>query len=132
MADVIRFADVICGECGAIMKLRRSRAYGRFYGCSRFPECTATHGAHQATGQPLGTPADKPTREARQRAHAAFDHLWQSGVMRRKDAYRWMQDALGLTKKKAHISMMDIATCERLLAAVAAFNAALRREGGAA
>lgn len=41
-----------CSECSGSMTLRNSR-YGFFYGCSRFPDCRATHGAHP-DGQPLG------------------------------------------------------------------------------
>lgn len=50
-----------CPECGARMVLRDSK-FGLFYGCASYPRCKATHGAHKATGQPLGIPADGPTK----------------------------------------------------------------------
>lgn len=54
---------VSCGECQAPMLLRESR-FGKFYGCTRFPECRGTHGAHP-DGRPLGVPANAETKEAR-------------------------------------------------------------------
>ena len=68
-----------CPECGARMHLRDS-SHGKFYGCERYPACDATHGAHETTGEPLGVPGDRDTRLARQRAHAAFDPLWENAL----------------------------------------------------
>jgi ssDNA-binding Zn-finger/Zn-ribbon topoisomerase 1 len=100
------------------MVLKRSSRFGLFYGCTRWPECNGTHGAHQKTGEPLGTPANADTKRARIRAHAAFDQLWKEGGMKRTEAYRWMQATLGLSAREAHISMLDEATCERLMVAI--------------
>lgn len=112
-----------CPDCGARMVLRTARrgslAGKPFYGCSNYPRCTATHGAHP-DGRPLGIPGDRATKDARMRAHAAFDTLWKGGEMPRGDAYRWMQGALGMTADEAHIGRFDVATCERLIAAVVA------------
>jgi ssDNA-binding Zn-finger/Zn-ribbon topoisomerase 1 len=109
---------ILCGECGAPMALKRSSRFGLFYGCTRWPECAGTHGAHQKTGEPLGTPANRETKDARIRAHRAFDRLWKGGGMKRTEAYRWMQETLGLPARKAHISMFDEATCERIIEAI--------------
>jgi hypothetical protein len=84
-----------------------------FYGCSTWPTCTATHGAH-ADGTPLGIPADKVTKAARIKAHDAFDKLWQGGQMRRVEAYTWMQRVMGMTKEQAHIGRFTKAECEKL------------------
>ena len=48
-----------CLECGASMMLRESK-FGLFYGCSTFPVCRATHGAHK-DGRPLGITVRKAT-----------------------------------------------------------------------
>ena len=111
-----------CAECGAPMVLRTARkgpGAGRcFWGCSTFPRCRATHGAHP-DGRPLGVPGDRATKAARIRAHDAFDPIWRSGVISRSGAYRWMRRALGLSEAEAHIGRFTIAQCDALIAAVA-------------
>lgn len=104
-----------CGECGAAMVLRDSRL-GLFYGCSTFPACRSTHGAHKSSGKPLGIPADKPTKAERMAAHAVFDRLWmgEHPPMGRREAYAWMAEKMGLTKDEAHIGRFDATACQRL------------------
>lgn len=118
--------DVPCGDCGSPMELRASR-YGRFYGCTRYPECRGTHGAHP-DGSPLGQPADHATRAARMRAHAAFDRIWRMapdsypgltveracGIAKRR-MYSWLQEQLELDKDACHIAKMDVAQCEQVV-----------------
>ena len=105
-----------CPDCGSDMVLRNSR-HGKFYGCSKYPNCTATHGAHE-DGTPLGVPADNETKEARMEAHRIFDMLWKDGPLSRKEAYQWMQEKMGLSEKEAHIGMFDKEQCERLIQVV--------------
>ncbi|HXI01805.1 MAG TPA: zinc-finger-containing protein, partial [Candidatus Saccharimonadales bacterium] len=102
----------------------------RFYGCSRFPHCRGTHGAHQETGEPLGIPGDRATKDARIRAHAAFDPLWKDGSMRRNDAYYWLSRALGIPRKDVHIGLFDTETCERVVSLCEQYLA-MRRLSGA-
>jgi ssDNA-binding Zn-finger/Zn-ribbon topoisomerase 1 len=65
--------DLVCGECGAPMILRYSHKYsGPFYGCTTFPTCRGTHGAH-ADGAPKGIPGNKETKQARIKAHGLGD-----------------------------------------------------------
>jgi ssDNA-binding Zn-finger/Zn-ribbon topoisomerase 1 len=110
--------DIKCGECGSPMRLLESRKFGKFYGCTRWPDCKGTHGAHQKTGKPLGIPANADTKKMRILAHEAFDTLWKEGDMKRKDAYKWMQETLSLSSEDAHISKFDIETCELLISAI--------------
>ena len=113
--------DVKCGECRAPMVLRHSSRFnvrgGMFYGCSRYPECKGTHGAHE-DGTPLGIPADKETKAKRMEAHEAFDRLWKYGGMRRGEAYVWMQKALNMTPDEAHIGRFTIQQCDALIKAI--------------
>lgn len=105
-----------CPECGSAMELRPSR-YGKFYGCVRYPNCKATHGAHP-NGSPLGTPADKVTKGWRIKAHDEFDKLWKSnlgGTMRRKDAYRLMREIMCMSPDEAHIGKFNRLQCETLI-----------------
>lgn len=107
------------------MLLRHAHATGKpFFGCSRFPRCRGTHGAHP-DGRPLGEPADMPTRWARREAHEAFDVLWRCGyVSSRDNAYAWLCRAMGKTRDEAHIARFSLEECERLLGLLTAFFAA--------
>jgi ssDNA-binding Zn-finger/Zn-ribbon topoisomerase 1 len=109
---------LVCPECGAPMRFKPSR-YGPFYGCSRYSEtgCRGTHGAHP-NGAPLGTPATRAVKDARIRAHAAFDRLWANGRMPRKRAYAWLAEQLGLSRDAAHIGQFDEAQCDQVIAMV--------------
>jgi len=58
--------------------------------------------------------------ELKNRAHKAFDPLWQDGLMSRDEAYWWIQGRLSLPTEHAHISLLsaeelvwliDAATC---------------------
>lgn len=110
-----------CGECGAPMRLRFSKRYSKtgkaepFYGCSNYPECKGTHGAHP-DGKPLGIPANKETKSARIRAHAAFDQLWKEkdSPMSRGEAYAWMKRETGFE----HIGELTKEECEELCACI--------------
>lgn len=110
--------ELRCPDCGAMMTLRSSQ-YGLFYGCSMFPQCRATHGAHP-WGAPLGVPAKRDVKLARIQAHVAFDRLWKSGRLQRSDAYRWLQSQLGLAEGEAHIGRFDKDTCARVIEVVEA------------
>jgi ssDNA-binding Zn-finger/Zn-ribbon topoisomerase 1 len=106
--------DLLCAECGASMVLRPSK-YGLFYGCTKFPECRGTHGAH-ADGRPKGTPGNAVTKKARIEAHRIFDQIWKSGLVKNRGAaYKWMQKAMGISRSEAHIGEFSIKQCEKLM-----------------
>ena len=109
-------SDLVCGDCGAPMEIRPSK-FGCFYGCTGYPACKGTHGAHP-DGSPLGIPADKATREARVRAHFVFDQLWKSKRMSRRDAYQWMRTFLNLSHRTAHIGQLSAEQCDKLITLV--------------
>lgn len=130
-------APVTCADCGSPMELRNSR-FGRFYGCTRFPVCRGTHGAHQQDGRPLGIPANAATKQARVEAHDALDQLWWEAPalyelpndqrmrgplvkrlrrVARTRAYRWLAEQLGIDPKRCHVGEMDEATCRRVVEA---------------
>lgn len=118
---------VICDYCAKPAALVSGRAIyprrpdlfnKRFWRCS---PCDAYVGCHPASGgngdgtKPLGRLANKDLRQAKMRAHAAFDPLWKSGRMRRKEAYGWLAEKLGIDPADCHIGMMDEATCSRVV-----------------
>lgn len=110
--------DLICPECRSPMRLRESQ-FGLFYGCSRYPKCKATHGAHP-TGEPFGIPAGPETRKWRIRAHEEFDKLWhgEHATMSRAQAYRWMIVNMALPADEAHIGRFSVDQCKRLIVAL--------------
>lgn len=112
--------DVRCPVHGVLMPQRVS-SFGPWYGCPE-PGCEYRVGGHRGTGEPLGTPTNAEGREARKRAHAAFDALWrreyEGNSRRRARAYRWLAHALGLPEAEAHVGRMDPPTCDRVVAAV--------------
>ena len=83
--------------------------YGRKWECP-VAGCTVA-----CWGGPTSTPADAATRKARIAAHAQFDQIWKSGRMRRAEAYKRLQDHLGLSKGRTHIGMFDAETCARVI-----------------
>jgi len=105
-----------CPECGGSMILRRSDAPNPFYGCENFPRCRCVHLAHARSGEPVGVPADAPTRLARKETHKLFDELWKSGKCGRTQAYRLLADLLGIPESKAHIGSFSMQQCARLVA----------------
>jgi hypothetical protein len=101
--------DLIC-PCGEWMRLRNT-THGIGYEC---PGCGLRHGAHQATGEPLGTPAaDQETRQARIDAHEALDSLWRGpdAIMTRSAAYDYLAERAGLTHDECHIGRFTAAQC---------------------
>lgn len=100
-----------CGDCGSPMVLRGSR-YGLFWGCTQFPQCRGTHGAHP-DGEPLGIPADKATKRKRIEAHDAFDQIWKSEFMTRGQAYAWLADRMGLPE--VHFGAFNAEQCDEAI-----------------
>ena len=57
---------------------------------------------------------DAETHDARKAAHAAFDRIWKSGVMKRGQAYRALAEEMGLTRADCHMKIMDAPTARRV------------------
>src|ERR1700735_1804929 len=97
---------VICPDCGARMILRTTIKFSyrngqarKFWGCSRFPDCMATHGAHP-DGSPCGIPGTAEVKALRIEAHGWFDRLWKLNG-NKKAAYKWLSLAMKLPREKA-------------------------------
>lgn len=113
-------APTECQYCGGKVEIvKNSEIYGREYG--EWPwaylcrGCKAYVGMHPFTGIPLGTLADRNTREMRKLAKDAFNPLWQSGQMTRGDAYAWLAAQLGIAAGACHVGWFDADTCERVI-----------------
>lgn len=91
--------------------------YGRNY--SDWPymylcgNCGACVGMHPFTDIPLGTLADRATREARKNCKKPFEALWRSGQMSRTEAYNWLAAELNIPVGECHFGWFDIEMCER-------------------
>jgi len=109
----------ICPYCGAHAPLVDSaKVYGKSYGliylCGNWPSCDAYVGVHKGTDRPLGRMADKELRAWKVKAHAAFDPLWKSGKMTRKEAYQMLAEKLGIEINRCHIGMFDAEMCRQV------------------
>lgn len=114
-----------CSICGSEAEwVENKKVYGRNYGKSVMiwlctnSKCGAYVGCHQNTQRPKGTFADKATRQARMKAHAALDPLWQPTTKRlykRQTVYKMLSAHFG---HDIHIGESDIATCEQIINAV--------------
>lgn len=99
------------------MVLRESR-FGLFYGCTEYPKCTGSHGAHQ-DGKPKGKPGNAATKKARIEAHTLFDRVWKEKLVKNRGAaYQWMQKTMSLSKSQAHIGEFTAEQCRQLIKAV--------------
>lgn len=117
-----------CIECGKLAVLVTGKEVypGRpdlhdkpMFKCS----CGAYVGCHPGTEIPLGYPAGRETRRAREAAHEAFDRLWKRKAQRDKMAagkarglgYKWLGEMLGIAPADCHISHMNADTCRRVV-----------------
>ena len=49
------------------------------------------------------------------KAHDAFDALWESGDMKRNDAYDWLCEQMGLDREECHIGKFDKQQCRSVV-----------------
>lgn len=115
-----------CPYCGRRAVLRDANfVYGdrvytegqKLYVCAGYPACNSYVGVHLGSLRLKGSLANGELRNKRIRAHKAFDSLWQSGILTRRDAYRWLQDITGLDERQAHIAMFSDYRCDQVIAA---------------
>lgn len=112
--------EVLCPDCGAPMELRTTWKFyypngdpRKFYGCSKFPECKATHGAHP-NGNPMGMPGDAETKKLRIQLHDLLDPLWKKKKMRRNEAYKLLRSLVGC-RDKIHIGELNKEQCQEAI-----------------
>ena len=113
----LRPASVVYGQ-------KASASDAPLYVCARFPACDSYVAAHKSSRRPMGTLANAHLRHQRIAAHATFNRLWQSGLMSKKQAYRWLQLKLGLPEEDAHIANFSTYRCEQVIRLCDGFFAA--------
>ena len=57
-----------------------------------------------------------PVKRARKLAHEAFDPLWESGLMSRSQAYRWLGLKMRLPRHECHMRFFGVEECRRVVA----------------
>ena len=96
-----------------------SRSYGPIYYCH---DCKAWVGTHRDSNRALGRVANKELREAKKKAHSAFDPLWRKAVNngRKKNearaaAYKWLSEQMETPIEYTHIGMFDVEQCKKVV-----------------
>jgi hypothetical protein len=124
-------STIACPYCGKSAELttgdwvyphRKDLSGLKFWVC--WP-CDAFVGCHQKGAPvggkasdgtlPLGRLANAELRRAKSAAHAAFDPLWKSGRMSRREAYGWLASKLGIHADQCHIGMFDVHHCKAVI-----------------
>lgn len=103
--------ELKCGDCSAPMVLRETKRFltrdgqrRKFFGCTRWPDCKGTHGAHP-DGKPLGTPASVALRQYRHKLHLLLDQH----IPHKSRQYSWLKKFA----PKGHIGEMDWGDVEK-------------------
>jgi len=125
--------NVICQHCQrpaqfVDSKIVYHKSYGMIYYCACKPG-GAWVGCHKGTTKPLGTLADKETRQWRMKAHEKFDPIWHKRLkhLKRKNkeakqreardgCYRKLADLMSIYSEKCHIGMFDSEQCKQVIA----------------
>lgn len=109
MSDVRR----PCDDCGAEAELvtgreiyphRRDLWGGQYWACL---PCRCWVGCHPGSDKRMGRVANAATRKLKVAAHAAFDPMWKSGRITRKQAYAWLREQTGLSERDCHMGWMS-------------------------
>lgn len=130
--DVVPCPRVCPHCCCKVDLVNNSGVYGRSYGdwpwlylCSN-RACGAYVGTHPQTDLPLGTLATARTREARKRAKALFNALWEAGPLTRAEAYSRLAAEMGVDVSVCHFGWFDVEQCRRASEASRRLHASLR------
>ena len=116
--------QVICDHCGrpaefhggtAMYPDRKDLEDRQFWVC--WP-CDAWVGCQRDSDVPFGALANEELRAARIAAHAAFDPVWQNGLMSRSEAHQWLAGGLGIALHECRIGRMPLGMCWRVRDAV--------------
>lgn len=100
---VLRDASVVC---------RTHRQGAMAYVCANYPKCDSYVMASPDANLPLGSLAGPALRKLRREAHTEFNRLYQSGLMTKKEAYRWLSYMVQAPMEHAHIGHLGDYYCK--------------------
>jgi len=103
-------AKLVGGE--AVYPHRKDLYTKRFWLCT---PCEAHCGCHPGTDRPLGVLAKKDLRKWKSRVHDHFDPIWRGGAMKRKEAYLWLANELGIEFKDCHVGLFSLDQCKKAI-----------------
>lgn len=112
----------LCPYCHSPARLVQAKDYIRkdvveyIWICGNYPKCNAYVAAHNNSHKPMGPLANSELRRLRYEAHKKFDQIWQTGIMSKDDAYRWLAESLSLKFKHAHIGKFAEYHCRQTIA----------------
>jgi uncharacterized protein YlaI len=107
----------MCRYCGKEVEIVNERQiYGKEYG--KWPwmyhcaECDARVGMHPDTNIPLGTLADKETRNARKLGKMPFVKVWKSEqIMTQSEAYSQLAAHMDIPASECHFGLFSVEQC---------------------
>lgn len=118
----------MCPYCNSKTKLidtaeiYHGHHYGYAWACVEYPNCDAYVGTHKANNLPLGRLANAELREAKKKAHTAFDPVWRTGGMSRSYMYQLLSDYLEIPSNQCHIGMFDVDLCNEVVEFIQAYH----------
>lgn len=108
----------ICCNCesGEVSLVSNSEIYGKEFGDWPYAylckSCDSYVGIHKHTDLPLGTLANKETREARKSEKPYFIKLEKGKALGdRNETYAWLAGKMKIPKEECHWSMFDTEQC---------------------
>ncbi len=109
-----------CPHCGgSVSYVNNQQIYGRPYGNWPYAylcddrECDSYVGVHPNTVIPLGTLANRAMRDARKKHKPKFFALLKKKGWARNKGYKWLAEAMGLSRQETHWGMFDVEQCEK-------------------
>jgi len=63
----------------------------------------------------INSPANQAMRDARQRAHKAFDQIWKENHLTRKQCYALLSELLQKKPPATHIGLFGLHDCDRVV-----------------
>lgn len=108
-------AEAVLKDANFIYQTNQSKEWGKVWVCSNYPECDAYVGCHKGTTLPLGRLANEKLRTLKAEAHKQFDPIWKSGLMNRREAYKWLASMLNIPLEECHMGMFDIKMCQQVI-----------------
>lgn len=106
-----------CGPNAPVFLVNNEEIYGREYGDWPYAylceNCDSYVGLHPGTDLPLGTMADKETREARKRNKLAFFRMKDELGISRSEAYKRLAEGLSIPVSECHWSWFDAERCKQ-------------------